>query len=364
MVVRVKYWLAFLLRKSGILFLARRRPFGGVTILCYHRVFNDPRSMRDYCFPGMAISRKMFDAQMACLAKYYHVVCLSHAVECLKSGRSLPVGAVVITFDDGYMDNYLYAYPVLQKYELPATFFLVSEFMGGKSLLWFDRIARLLDCAEAGPALPALFRTHLPAALSERASALMAAHAASRPQKISAVVGLLKGAPAAAVAGLVEALAKQFPAAAESAGADGGMSWEMLREMTRNGMDVGSHTQTHTILTGLPADRVEHEIGESKRQLEQQLSTTVRWFCYPNGNFDDRIWKNLARHGFWAACALRYGSNKSANDLTALRRININEAFSADLFGDFSENVFMAELAGLFDWVLLRRFRRGSPSYK
>lgn len=359
MVAYFKYWLALLLHRSGLLRIIRRRQADRLLILCYHRVFRDPLAMADYFFPGMVISEAMFEQQVRCLAENYQVISLHEAVDRLKSGRRAGGPSVVITFDDGYLDNYLCAYPILRKYHLPATFFLVSGFIGGDSLLWFDKMAHILRHAGDRPEVRALLHEHLPAEAADRAVAALTAGGLPLRERIRAVIGLLKEAPGAAVADLVDALEAAFPEALQAINRnDGAMTWEMALDMQRHGIEIGSHTRTHPILTALPPDRLAEELRDSKRELEKRLGTEIPWFCYPNGNFDAGVQRVLEDFGFRAACSLESGANKNANDLMALKRININEPYARDPWGRFSESLFMAELAGVLDGLLLRRFRR------
>jgi len=101
-----------------------------VTILCYHRF--GPNKAK------MAITGEDFDAQMAYLQKHgYRVVPLSSIHAYLKGKEVLPQRAVVITIDDGYRSSYSTAFPILKKYNFPATLFIYSDFVGsGDALGW------------------------------------------------------------------------------------------------------------------------------------------------------------------------------------------------------------------------------------
>lgn len=92
-------------------------------IICYHRVKNEADS---YLRPTKVSD---FDHQMGYLSTQYHPMSLERMVQCLRDGVILPPRAIAITFDDGYRDNYESAYPVLQKYRVPATIFLATDFI-------------------------------------------------------------------------------------------------------------------------------------------------------------------------------------------------------------------------------------------
>lgn len=105
-------------------------------ILMYHKVTPDPRSGG----LGLRVSPEKFAAQMRYLREHgYTVVSLDDAAAFLKGVKSLPPKPVVITFDDGYRDNYLYALPILAEYGYPATIYLVAHAVGRYNFFDADR---------------------------------------------------------------------------------------------------------------------------------------------------------------------------------------------------------------------------------
>ena len=96
----------------------------GVPVLNYHQVEDkDGNPLTLYC--------DQFDQQMAYLAEEgYHTITLDEMMDAAESGAPLPAKPVVITLDDGYVDNYEYAYPILKKYGFKATIFLINDFTG------------------------------------------------------------------------------------------------------------------------------------------------------------------------------------------------------------------------------------------
>jgi peptidoglycan/xylan/chitin deacetylase (PgdA/CDA1 family) len=98
------------------------------------------------------------------------------------------------------------------------------------------------------------------------------------------------------------------------------LSWSELREMQAAGFDIGAHTLTHPDLTRLPRDRVEAELRDSKRTIEDALGVRVDSFAYPYGRFDGQS-HELARQHFSCACSDRLGLVRSASDPHALERV-------------------------------------------
>ena len=120
-------------------FLRRRLTKSQVAILLYHRVC--PKKDNWSLGP---LSPQSFETQMEYFCRSYEILPLEKLVQSMQSGRPLPEKAVVITFDDGWRDNYVYAYPTLKKYHVPATIFLVTGHIGTGKLFWCDEVRYIL----------------------------------------------------------------------------------------------------------------------------------------------------------------------------------------------------------------------------
>ena len=122
-------------RGPGRLSLSRRAE-PSARILCYHRINEegDPFSP--------AVSTRLFEDEVRLLSGHYRFVTLSDLIAHLESDSSESV--LAITFDDGYQDNYWNAYPILQKYRIPATVFLTTGPIDSRETLWFERLAQTI----------------------------------------------------------------------------------------------------------------------------------------------------------------------------------------------------------------------------
>ena len=134
------------------------------------------------------------------------------------------------------------------------------------------------------------------------------------------------------------------------------MTWEMVRALPKEGIAIGAHTVSHSILTNMEEREAEREITESKRRIETQLGEPVRHFAYPNGTRRDwspAIISLVRRAGFETACTTVQGGNGLHSNPYELRRIEIQDGGCLTPFGNFSPTLFVAELTGVFS--LLRR---------
>jgi len=121
--------LSFLLYFSGFVILydyLRRRYVKNsrVIVLMYHRIGNNNNT------PDISVTTKNFDYQMAYLKRNFNIVSLDELVEKFKYNSCVEKDTIAITFDDGFRDNYINAYPILRKYNIPATIFVVTGSVG------------------------------------------------------------------------------------------------------------------------------------------------------------------------------------------------------------------------------------------
>jgi peptidoglycan/xylan/chitin deacetylase (PgdA/CDA1 family)/glycosyltransferase involved in cell wall biosynthesis len=324
---------------SGIFLLLRaihRRLFGaGVRILYYHRVEANPLGLD--ALGRRPLAADEFDRQLRHLARFWHVIRLEEAVEILASGGRVPSDRVVITFDDGYRDNYTVALPLLEKYKLPATVFVVSGAIDGTPL-WFDQVDKWFK----ETTVPSLRLSNIDSELSLKSPA-------ERSRAVAQVRAMLKG-----IGGqeLVEALAELRSRLGISS--PGGqpadrsiLSWDELRGMAASELiTIGAHTVTHPILTHLNREEIRWEIEESRRKITQELNRPVRFFAYPDGAYNSTA-QSVVREAGLVACATKGGGfNPAGSDLTALRRLGAE---------GLSQSQFALYLAGWEDLSALLR---------
>lgn len=251
-------------------------------ILAYHRVF-DMGTEDDFAYDPELVSASPdeFSWQMEFLARRMQPMALTAVVDAMGRGEPLPPRAVVVTFDDGHADNYTHAFPVLRRCGIPATVFLSTGYIGGDRTFWFDQVAHLLYRSSRGEiVLPGLGLT-LP--LGDVPARRRAAHT---------LLGALKRVPDAR---RLEALRELEQAAGVSIPPRDPLSrpltWDEVREMQAGGIEFGSHTVSHPILSRLDDRALADELGESRRELEARLGRPAEVIAYPVGGaaaFDDR----------------------------------------------------------------------------
>jgi peptidoglycan/xylan/chitin deacetylase (PgdA/CDA1 family) len=102
----------------------------------------------------------------------------------------------------------------------------------------------------------------------------------------------------------------------------GPVTWEQAREMDAGGVEIGSHTVSHPILTTTDDAQLRRELRDSRARLEAELGRAVELFCYPNGAFDERVRREAAGAGYLCAVTTEPGLNdRRAADPLMLRRV-------------------------------------------
>lgn len=132
------------------------------------------------------------------------------------------------------------------------------------------------------------------------------------------------------------------------------LDWEEVKEMGMRGVEFGSHTLTHPMLSRVPNDVARREIAESKQVLEERLGSPVELFCYPRGDFNADVKRLVREAGYRFACSTLPGVNDRRTDVFALRRTYISRRDSIDEFGKKMAGAYDLLQRGAILWNRLR----------
>ncbi len=242
-----------------------------LAVLVYHRVLRP--DAHPYDRDVIEVTPEQFDEQMAMLKRHHAVACPDEMVELILAPKKLTRLRTAITFDDGYVDNYQHAFPILESHGLAATFFLPTDFVGKKLLPWWDQVAwavRNSERTELDLKYPSPLTIHIDPA--DPADAIRRTLRAFKGEKEVVLDTFLSSVEdACGVALPTESPSRQF------------LSWDEAAEMQRSGMAIGSHTHTHRILGQLSIDEQRKECEES-RALLRKKRLLADCFAYPVGN--------------------------------------------------------------------------------
>jgi peptidoglycan/xylan/chitin deacetylase (PgdA/CDA1 family) len=308
--MRPKDVLLGLARMSGAFVLFRAMNRRRILVLTYHRFSATPRDGRT--------SAANLAKQLDYLASHYTVLPLETIEHRMREGRPLPHSTAAITIDDGYSDFYEIAWPALRRRKLPATVFVVTDFVDRKQWIWTDKLPFLLSRMQAGELAVDVAGLNISGALTGESP---------RRQLASRINGILKDQPDPVKNRLIDQIAAQCLVNLPDTPPDGSESctWDQLREMESAGIEIGSHTVTHPVLTRVTPDRLHRELEQSRRRLEDMLGHPVTSFCYPNGAYDRTVRDAVARTGYRLAVTSDDGLNDATIDPLAIRRIQNEE---------------------------------------
>jgi len=307
-------------------------------ILMYHRIIpeNDERTIFEE--PGMTVSPTTFRHNLETIAKYFEFVSLTDWLERKQKSLKLPQKACAITFDDGWADNYEFAYPVLKDNSVPATIFIVSDMIGTDMMFWPERLARL--ASKISKDSPQNWdKTSLQWLRQARTDYTFSNIPPTREQLTQLIAHAKKNSDQSnhALLDKIEQELKiniQPPTSAL-------LSWNQLTEMDKSGLiEIGSHTCTHTRLTSqISMDKLASEIVNSKLHIESRLGEKIKTFCFPNGDYSAAA-LDLVKQTYIGAVTTEHGWNSIDNDSYHLRRIGIHEDIAKDKIA------FLARISG------------------
>lgn len=269
-----KALLAGLLHRSGCLEVLRRSARGRLAVFNYHRIRPDGERTAGLFDDGVfGPTVSTFERQVDWLRRRTRLLSEEELAQAAASGRAPEGLSAMITFDDGYRDNFTLAVPVLQRLGVPALFFIPTQAIEERRLGWWDLIAYLLKRADR----PTVSLDELQFDLRRRPRAV-AIREAQR---------FMKTQPATATASWLDRLAEACEVPMPDAALQDGelMTWDQVRRLAQFGFGVGSHTHTHRVLATLEAEEQEEELRHSKAVLERQLGRRIRCLAYPVGGY-------------------------------------------------------------------------------
>jgi len=235
-------------------------------ILAYHRILDTKRDPQLLC-----VSPKNFESHLQIIAKLYNPISLSKLTESLDN-KKIKNKSIVITFDDGYADNFYHALPLLEKYKIPATIFVTTGHIDKNKELWWDELDRyLLPKNSCWNVLE-----KVPGEESKKYRRYLDSHKKLKP--------------------LCEK-SRDFELARLSSNAEQNriardnyrvMNSDEIAIIARsNFVEIGSHTVSHSQLSTLSKSEQAKEILESKKRLGKITGSKIKNFSYPFGGMDD-----------------------------------------------------------------------------
>lgn len=295
LLARGLYW-------SGASFLLSHLPaHDSLLVLNYHRIGNAADDLFD---PGVfSATADQFNEQIKYLKRRLSLVTLDEALAFIDGTEkeTAPRCRVLITFDDGYLDNYEIAYPILRSHGAQGVFFLATGMVGSCEIPWWDRIAYLVKTAHKRQ-----FTLHYPAELA------VDIDKCGLEKSLTAILKLYKLPDNT----LPERMIHELAEAAEGEEPPGTLrrflNWDEAREMIAGGMAIGSHTHSHHLLSQLEPERQLEELSTSRAILKEKLGIDAETIAYPVGaqsSFTKQTQVLVQQAGYRAAFSFYGGTN-------------------------------------------------------
>ncbi|HEX6767545.1 MAG TPA: polysaccharide deacetylase family protein [Polyangiaceae bacterium] len=245
-----------------------------LSILTYHRFANTAES-EPFDDGVVDVTEEDFDLQLGYLKRHFNMVGLEELSE-WGAGKKLPPNPLAITFDDGYLDCYTRALPILSRHDCRGIFFVPTSFISEHRTYWWDRIAYVIKHTPRSQLkleYPYPFQLDLS---TDRSAAINVVIALVKDWRPLDLVRLLDELSAAADVPWTREMDQRFADQLI-------MNWDQVRALRRAGMGVQSHTRTHRVLQSLTPDELDHELSGSRADLERELGEPIRAVAYPVG---------------------------------------------------------------------------------
>lgn len=247
------------------------------------------------------------------LSKLYQFISIDEALEQINSS-SIKRDSVVLTFDDGFQDNYVNLLPILKKYNVPAVFYVNSSVIGTDKNLWFQEIINFFFTIEAEESYVDINNT---------------TYDLSTPQKrFDAAFNLMRylqaNHPPNTFDEIINSIAGDLARPSEL---DKHLTWEDLKALCNESLiTIGAHTVSHYPLSLCDSELSNTEIAESKTQLEENLPIEVKHFSYPRGfesDFNDVHIEQIKKAGLISAVSTVRGVNRRGEDNFRIKRVGL-----------------------------------------
>ncbi|NIM19917.1 MAG: polysaccharide deacetylase family protein [Candidatus Latescibacteria bacterium] len=249
----------------------RKMRFGEyLTVLCYHRILDRPANF-PYDDDLVSASADQFAGQLDFISKHYNVINFKDLRLRLDGEGALPGNSLIITFDDGYIDNYEIAWPLLKMRGLTATMFVTTGFIGRSRMFWWDEIAYIIKTTRAD---------HLELENPVQVSLALGSRE-SRQEPARILIKKAKLLTDDAKETLIDELSEKLNVAIDESEHRLTMTWEQLRELDESGIEIGAHSVNHPIFSNIEEERLRTEIAHSKEMIENELGGEIITFGAP-----------------------------------------------------------------------------------
>lgn len=241
-----------------------------IIIFNYHRIKNNNLStpFDDSVFGPDA---KRFRQEMEWLKKETRILSEQELIETVYQKKKVKGICSLVTFDDGYRDNFDIAYPILRDLNIPAIFFIPTHPVSSRELGWWDIVAYFIKNTKTNKFI---FQN-------------IEYNTSDKKQLYKTIISQLKTSSPSAIKEILHQLSESLNVAfpAVSIQSEELMTWEQIKILSDNGMSIGSHSHDHSILSQQDADTLAAQLAISITILENKLDKKINSIAYPVGGY-------------------------------------------------------------------------------
>ena len=301
----------------------------GAIILMYHRIASAPVDPWDLC-----VSPEYFEEQVRYISENFQVVTMCELTARARTNESLR-NYIAITFDDGYRDNFTAAKPILEKYNVPATFYLTTRFTADRKSFWWDELEQLILTTTRLPEKITLrighnnFTADLGAAhiLSDTAEKEISEWHYGHPlynARLKLFYDLWAAIRPASITEQHRVMHELQAWADTDIHLPPLMNEAQVKQLSNASLlEIGAHTVNHPALGHLSPEEQRHEIQESRSVLESIIGKPITGFAYPYGDLNEYTPGITQKLGFDYAASTREGHVTHGCNLFDLPRYQV-----------------------------------------
>jgi peptidoglycan/xylan/chitin deacetylase (PgdA/CDA1 family) len=333
-----------------LLLVFRRKILGQPkwTIITYHNIIELSEKRRADTQPGMCVLASSFDKQMRYVSRNFKVISIEKLVAAITHGDDISSNTIAVTFDDGWRDNYTEAFSILKKYKIPAMIFLATDLVKSGKIPPFLEISMLLGKEDIWPAKAVgIFREiidkHNLTAIIPELNPSQLQLMARNPYHYMRTLMMLDYKYMQEIIDAM--LAELHINKADWSNIRWMINAEEIGEMAAAGIEFGSHGESHDLMVLIKLDQVSRELKHSKEYIESLLGKKTNILAYPNGDYNDKIKREVQAAGYLGAMAMYNEETTDNIDRFALRRTGFSEGACMGPLGGFSKAIFACKIA-------------------
>jgi peptidoglycan/xylan/chitin deacetylase (PgdA/CDA1 family) len=296
-------------------------------VLMYHRVLSEEEASRYPSQVGMMVKNETFRKQMKYIKKHFRPIPLGDFVDHLHRGIPFHSKTCLVTFDDGWRDNFINAYPILKENKIPAVIFLPTDFVGSNRHFWQGEITDILLSIRGFASKDTEFGIKVMKTLDHKfVRDIISCNDGDLPENLNSMLAGLKKNAITEIEKLIQALRDILPCERTLVEKESDfLAWDEVRLLAREGIAFGSHGKSHVLLPAISGREVLKEISESKQEIEKQIGQPIDSFSYPNGNYNEVVTEAVKTAGYQVTFGTEMGHFSVNDDSFRVKRINIHE---------------------------------------